>query len=176
MCLTLLLLFCYSFALTPPTHPPYTVLERVHELSSTLPRVSTAAAWVLYTTLPGLLTLSTVEVAHRLTGLSAALDLSTEATLHYLLLQEEEEEEGPSSSCSCRHVAFLQPDAVRSRLGLVAKVGRLQHAAAVVLMRQHPALWLMSSRLLTPRCVCVCVVGGWGRVSRRGGEQYGCSP
>jgi len=102
------------------------------------PRLSPEAAWQLYTTSPGLMTLSTLEVAQRLTGLSHALGCSLQDTLQHL--------------DTFRPLAFLQPDVVLSRVGLVAKVGRLEHhGAAVALMRSHPTLWLMSSRVLAPR-------------------------
>jgi hypothetical protein len=115
------------------------VLERVDELVSTLHRLSPESAWQLYSSTPGLLTSPTMEVAQRLTGLAAATGLSLQDTVHYL--------------CAFRPLAFVGPDTVASRVGLLAKVGRLERGAAVVLMQQHPALWLISSRLLAPRCV-----------------------
>lgn len=131
----------------PPTHP--TVLERVDELVSTLHRLSPESAWQLYSTTPGLLTSPTMEVAQRLTGLAAATGLSLQAAVQYL--------------CAFRPLAFVGPDTVASRVGLLAKVGRLERGAAVVLMQQHPALWLISSKLLAPRCVWR-MVGGWRAV------------
>jgi hypothetical protein len=124
------------------------VLERVQELVSTLRRLDPAAAWRLYTTLPGLLTCSTLEVAQRLAGLSNATGLGLGATLEYC--------------CSCRPLAFLAPDSVLSRVALLAKVAGLQRGAAVALMQQHPPLWLMSSRQLAPRWVA-----GEGEVNRQ---------
>lgn len=111
--------------------------DRVEELTATLTELTPEAAWQLYTTVPGLLALSTIEVAQRLTGLAYALTLSKGDTLQYC--------------CTFRPMAFLDPDAVLSRVGLLAKVTRLQQPAAVVLMQQHPALWFMNSRVLGAR-------------------------
>lgn len=55
--------------------------------------------------------------------------------------------------CTFRPFALLTPATVLSRVGLLAKVGRLGGVApAVALMQQHPSLWLLSSKLLAPRC------------------------
>jgi hypothetical protein len=114
------------------------VLERVGALSNTLTRLRPESIWQLYTTLPGLLTLTTLEVAQRLTGLAAATGLNTQGVLQYC--------------CTFRPFAFMTPDTVMSRVSLLAKVARLESgAAAVVVMQQHPQLWGISSKLLAPR-------------------------
>lgn len=107
-------------------------------LSLTLTRLPPESIWQLYTTLPGLLTLTTLEVAQRLTGLSAATGLSTHDTLQYC--------------CTFKPFAFMTPDTVMTRVSLLAKVARLECvAAAVVVMQQHPQLWGISSKLLALR-------------------------
>lgn len=113
------------------------MLERVDQLVPTLTRLSPESVWQLYTTIPGLLTSPTMVVAQRLTGLSQATGLSIQATVEYC--------------CTFRPLAFVVPDTVMSRVALLAKVARLSKAAAVVLMQQQPALWLISSALLAPR-------------------------
>jgi hypothetical protein len=113
------------------------VLERVEQLVSTLTRLSPESVWQLYTSAPGLLTWPTMVVAQRLTGLSQATGVSIQATVDYC--------------CTFRPLAFMVPDTVMSRVALLAKVARLSKASAVVLMRQQPALWLISSALLAPR-------------------------
>lgn len=153
------------------------MLERVSELTSALHTLSPESAWQLYTTLPGLLTLSTLEVAQRLTGLAHALQLnntnSREAALQCCI--------------AFPPLAFLDPDTVMSRVGLLAKVVRLQEGGGgtegggggqgvVALMQQYPALWMMNSRALAARWVClfVCLCGEGGRACCEDVDLYMC--
>ena len=73
--------------------------------------------------------------------------------------------------CTFRPFALLAPSAVLSRVGLLAKVARLSSAAAVVVMQQHPALWLISSKMLAPRWGGGGVGGGEGEL--RGSTSRG---
>lgn len=62
------------------------------------------------------------------------------------------------SLCSYSPLAFLHPGSVESRLGLVAKLARIDRSQAVQLVSQHPQLWMINSRLLGPRWACIKVI------------------
>lgn len=62
------------------------------------------------------------------------------------------------SLCSYSPLAFLHPGSAESRLGLVAKLARIDRSQAVQLMSQHPQLWVTNSRLLGPRWACIEVI------------------
>lgn len=113
------------------------VNERCEALAAVLPALPPSAAWQLYTAIPGLLTLMTLSVAQRLHGLAYATSLPLPQLLQQLL--------------AFRRLAFVHPVTVESRLGLLARVARLDRRRAVLLMAQQPQLWLMDSRQLGPR-------------------------
>lgn len=111
--------------------------ERCAALTAALPALPAAAAWQLYTAIPGLLTLMSMQVAQRLHSLCYATGLPLQQLVPHLL--------------AFRRLAFVHPGTVESRLGLMARVARLDRRRAVRLMMQHPQLWLMDSRLLAQR-------------------------
>ncbi|WIA08655.1 hypothetical protein OEZ85_008082 [Tetradesmus obliquus] len=111
--------------------------ERCEALTAVLPELPPSSAWQLYTAIPGLLTLMTLSVAQRLHGLAYATSLPLPQLLQQLL--------------AFRRLAFVHPVTVESRLGLLARVARLDRRRAVLLMAQQPQLWLMDSRQLGPR-------------------------
>jgi hypothetical protein len=115
----------------------FAVNERCEALSALLPELPTAAAWQLYTSIPGLLTFMTLQVAQRLHGQAYATGLPMQQLVQQLL--------------AFRRLAFVHPVTVESRLGLLARVARLDRRRAVLLMAQQPQLWLMDSRQLGPR-------------------------
>ncbi|KAF8072676.1 hypothetical protein HT031_000336 [Scenedesmus sp. PABB004] len=121
----------------PRRAAPRAVNERCLALAAALAALPAGAAWSLYVAVPGLLTLGTREVAARLVGLAHATGLPLPALAATLAAH--------------RRLAFLAPSTAESRVGLLARVARLDRRRAVVLMLQHPALWGMSSRALAPR-------------------------
>jgi hypothetical protein len=114
-------------------------MERTSELTAVLPELPAGAAWRLYTAIPGLLTATTLQVAQRLKGLSAATgrDIATDLV--------------PHMAATNPRLAFLAPGTAASRVGLAARLARLPLDGAVSLLQQHPPLWSMSSSALGPR-------------------------
>jgi hypothetical protein len=53
--------------------------------------------------------------------------------------------------CCVRRLAFLHPNAVEVRVGVLSRLTGLDRRRAVSLMKQQPQLWLISSRLLAER-------------------------
>jgi hypothetical protein len=113
------------------------VNERCEALTQVLPELPLAAAWQLYTSIPGLLNFMTLQVAQRLHGLTYATGLPLQQLVQQLL--------------AFRRLAFVHPVTVESRVGLLARVAKLDRRRAVLLMAQQPQLWLMDSRQLGPR-------------------------
>eukprot|EP00775_Hariotina_reticulata_P004089 gene4089-4336_t len=113
------------------------IIERCTALRDVIPQLPPSAVWQLYTAIPGLLTYQTSTVAQRLHGLSYATDWRMQQLVTEL--------------CCFRRLAFLHPNAVEVRVGMLARLTRLDRGATVRLLRQQPGLWLISSRLLAER-------------------------
>jgi hypothetical protein len=102
------------------------VQERAAALSTSC-RLPLAATSTLYRSLPGLFCYTNLEVAHMLRGLAAVLDRSVLSVVPLVLTQ--------------RRLMMVHPDALETRVGLLARLlGVDRRAAAKVLLQEEHLL------------------------------------